>query len=108
MRRPLRPFVSLAPALACLAAGLGLGALAAAADDREIPPPLAPLEFLVGSWKGQGVSLTDPSQRVRGWTETHAWAWSFAAGKPTRMTFKLDGSKALRSGTLVYDEAKKK
>lgn len=98
----MRPLLTLALALALLASP----ALAPAAD-REIPPPFAPLEYLVGSWKGQGVSLEDPSQRVRGWTETHAWAWTFVDGKPTAMSVTFGMSKTLKAGKLAYDEARK-
>ncbi|WP_206107728.1 hypothetical protein [Paludisphaera rhizosphaerae] len=96
-RRPLFALLLLAPVAA-----------SAVGDDRQIPPPFAPLEYLVGSWKGQAIPLEDPAQRVRGWTETHAWAWTFASGKPTGMAVKVEGSKIIRSATLTYDEARKK
>jgi len=104
---PRRPSLSLPLAAAVLATAVALPPRSSG-DDREIPPPYAPLEYLVGSWKGQGVSREDPALRVRGWTETHAWAWSFVDGKPAGMTVKLEGSKLLKSGVLSYDEARRK
>jgi YHS domain-containing protein len=88
------------------ALAFALFAAPAPADDREIPASFAPLEYLVGSWKGQGVNLEDPSQRVRGWTETHAWAWTFADGKPVGMSVALENSRTLKAGKLSYDEAR--
>lgn len=109
MRHSLRP--SLALALALLIAGLGGSAwVAGLADaeepdgDREIPPRFAPLEYLVGSWKGQGVSRDDPALRFRGWTETHSWGWSFADGKPAGMTLRAEGSKLLAAAALSFDD----
>jgi YHS domain-containing protein len=103
-------------ALAALLAGTLVAAAifdspsAAREDDtetRDIPPAFAPFEYLVGSWKGRGVSTDDPKQRLRGWDETHTWAWIFAKGKPTGMAFTIDGGKFLSSGKLTYDAAKK-
>lgn len=94
----MRPLLTLA---------LALLAAPALADDRAIPAPFAPLEYLVGSWKGQGVPLDDPAQRVRGWTETHAWAWTFVDGKPAGMSVAMDKSRTLKSAGLAYDEARK-
>ncbi|WP_165244749.1 YHS domain-containing protein [Paludisphaera soli] len=103
MRRPLPPLV-----LAGLSVLVALASPSRGGEGREIPPAYAPLEYLVGSWKGQGVSLDDPTQRVRGWTETHAWAWSFVDGKPAGMTVKLEKNKQIKSASLGYDEARKK
>ncbi|WP_337173715.1 hypothetical protein [Paludisphaera sp.] len=92
--------------LLAFALAFALIAAPAPADDRAIPAPFAPLEYLVGSWKGQGVNREDPSQRVRGWTETHAWAWTFADGKPVGMSVALENSKTLKAGKLAYDQAR--
>lgn len=105
MRHSLRPPLALALAVLLV----GLGGPGRADDDkpaggREIPPRLAPLEYLIGSWKGQGVSRDDPALRFRGWTETHSWAWSFADGKPTGLTLKAEGSKLLSTAALSFDE----
>ncbi len=80
---------------------------AAGAESRDLPPALAPFEFLIGRWKGQGVPRDNPAQRFRGWTETHTWAWVFAAGKPVAMTVTIEGGKVLRQGTLRYEPANK-
>ncbi len=79
---------------------------AAAEDDagpRDIPPALAPFEYLIGRWNGHAVPKDNPAQKFRGWDETHTWAWKFAGGKPVGMTFSIDGGKILKSGTLTYD-----
>ncbi len=81
---------------------------APAADSRDLPPALAPFEFLIGRWKGQGVPRDNPAQRFRGWTETHTWAWVFAGGKPVAMTITIQGGKVLSQGTLRYDPASKR
>jgi len=109
MRHSLRP--PLALALASLIVGIS-GPGRAADDDakpaggREIPPRFAPLEYLIGSWKGQGVSRDDPALKFRGWTETHSWGWSFADGKPAGMTLRAKGSKLLASAALSFDEGR--
>ncbi len=84
-----------------------LNGQAAGAESRDLPPALAPLEFLIGRWKGQGVPKDNPSQRFRGWTETHTWAWAFAAGEPVAMTVKVQGGKVLDHGTLRYEPTSK-
>src|SRR4051812_25329334 len=84
-----------------------LGALSRAADEksREIPVPFAPFEYLIGSWKGTGVPTAN---KVRGWEETHAWAWKFEKGQPVGMSVTMEGSKALTKGQLAFDAASKK
>jgi YHS domain-containing protein len=93
--------------LAALVAG---GSLAAQQDDaaapsREIPSPFARFEYLVGSWKGTGVPTAN---RVRGWTETHAWAWKFEKGVPIGLNVTMQGDKALSKGQLRYEPATKR
>ncbi|MDR3635214.1 MAG: YHS domain-containing protein [Isosphaeraceae bacterium] len=73
-------------------------------EEREVPASLAPFEYLIGSWKGAGVPLAN---RVRGWNETHQWAWKFVKGVPVGMTMAFDGDKSVTKGQLTYDEAKK-
>ena len=84
-----------------------LGAISLAADDesREIPTPFAPFEYLIGSWKGTGVPTVN---RVRGWNETHAWAWKFEKGRPVGLSVTMEGSKALTKGQLAFDAASNK
>jgi len=112
MRRRLRPPVPIASGLAVALVGAALFGIAAVRGDgaagREIPPPFAPFEYLVGSWKGQGISRDDPSQRFRGWTETHSWAWTFTGGKPTAMSVEFKGSKLFKAASLTFDAAKER
>jgi YHS domain-containing protein len=81
------------------------------ADDspgRDIPAAFAPFEYLVGRWKGQGVPRDNPAQRFRGWTERHAWAWTFTKGKPAGLSVAIEGGKVLAAGKLTYDAARKR
>ena len=80
---------------------------AAGEDSRDLPPALAPFEFLIGRWKGQGVPRDNPSQRFRGWTEIHTWAWVFTGGKPAAMSVSIQGGKVLTQGTLRYEPTRK-
>ncbi len=79
----------------------------AGGEGRDLPPALAPFEFLIGRWKGQGVPRDNPAQRFRGWTETHTWAWVFRGGKPVAMSVALQGGKLFSKGTLRYEPASK-
>jgi YHS domain-containing protein len=90
--------------LACAASG-GFRAHATddASDSRGIPAPFAPLEYLVGEWKGQAIPKDHTAQQFRGWTEKHAWAWIFTKGKPTGLSFTMKESKILASGKLTFD-----
>jgi hypothetical protein len=72
-----------------------------------LPPAFAPLEFLIGRWKGQGVPRDNPAERFRGWTETHTWAWVFDQSKPTGMSVTMDSGKILRRGKLSFDPTRK-
>lgn len=89
-----------------LASLLAAGAVALAQDDkgREIPAPFAPFEYLIGSWKGTGYPTAN---RVRGWNETHAWAWKFEKGKPVGLSVTIDGGKTLTKGQITFDPASK-
>jgi YHS domain-containing protein len=80
--------------------GIGL----AVAAEREIPPAFAPFEHMIGSWKGTGVPTANP---LKGWPETHLWAWKFARGVPIGMSLELKGDKALAKGVLTFDDATK-
>ncbi len=76
-------------------------AVAVAADTpgREIPEAFVPFEHMVGSWKGTAVPAAN---RLKGWQETHLWAWKFARGTPIGMTVELKGDRTLASGLLTY------
>lgn len=90
-------------------AGLGLaaivGGMAWAGPADEIPAPFVPFGHMVGSWKG---TATPTTNRVRGWQETHGWAWKFDKGVPVGMTVTFEGDKALAKGQLSYDAPSKK
>ncbi len=79
-------------------------ARAADSEDADVPPSLAPFEYLIGAWKGAGVPLAN---RVKGWEEKHMWAWKFVKGVPVGMTATLEGDKTIAKGQLTYDDAKK-
>ena len=92
-------------ALAVLAGLLGaiLGSPAAGAEGREIPEPLVPLEHMIGSWKGQGIPMAN---RLKGWPETHMWAWKFAKGVPIGMSLAFTGNKTLAKAELTCTDGK--
>ena len=69
--------------------------------DREIPAPFAPFESMIGSWKGTGYYLAN---RIRGWQETHAWAWKFEKGAITGVSVELKGNKLVDKGIITFDE----
>ena len=76
----------------------------ARAEDREVPASLEPFAYMIGSWKGAARPMANP---LRGWTETHAWAWKFSKGRPIALTFTLESDKTIAKGQLSYDEAAK-
>jgi YHS domain-containing protein len=78
--------------------------VAAGAEGREIPEPFAPFEHMIGSWKGQGIPAAN---RLKGWPETHQWAWKFAKGVPVGMSVVLVGDKTLAKAELTVDAAGK-
>ncbi len=88
-------------AVAVLVALMALGSAAGPVDD-EIPAPFARLEGLVGSWKG---TARPSANKVRGWPESHAWAWKFAGGAPVGMILAVEGGKVVARGELGYDPA---
>ncbi|AGA28982.1 YHS domain-containing protein [Singulisphaera acidiphila] len=79
----------------------GAWSLTWAADSaaREIPAPFVPFEHMIGSWKGTAVPAVN---RLKGWSETHMWAWKFAKGQPVGMTLELAGDKSLAKAQLSY------
>ena len=47
------------------------------------------------------------AKQFRGWTEKHAWAWIFDNGKPSGLSFTIEGGKILASGKLMFDLKRK-
>jgi YHS domain-containing protein len=88
-----------------LVLGMVLGGPAMATPDAPeststVPAPFTPFEHLVGAWKGMAIPATN---RLKGWTERHLWAWKFADGQPVGMTLTIEGGKVLAKGQLLYD-----
>ncbi|MGE3819947.1 MAG: YHS domain-containing protein [Isosphaeraceae bacterium] len=71
-------------------------------SSSEVPEPLSRLSYLIGGWKGTGVPSAN---RIRGWTESHAWAWAFEKGRPVGLTAELTGNKLLSKLRLTHDSA---
>jgi YHS domain-containing protein len=75
---------------------------------REIPPALAPLEYLIGGWKGQATPRERTANKFRGWGEEHTWAWAFQKGVPVGMTVDFKDGRTFASGKLSFDSTTKK
>ena len=101
------------PVFAMLAALLGscpwsqsndepAAAAAAAVEPAEeaVPSALEPFAHLIGQWKGRAIPADNP---IRGWAETHEWAWAFEDGSPVAMDLTFEGGKVLGSGRLTHD-----
>ncbi len=71
----------------------------------EVPAPFAPFEHMVGGWKGTAAPVAN---RVKGWQESHGWAWKFAQGVPVGMSLTFEGDKTIAKGQLRFDPASKK
>jgi YHS domain-containing protein len=105
MCRDLSPRKSISVFFFILCASSGLrDANAGGSDAGEIPAALAPFEYLVGRWRGQGVPKDDPTRRFRGWTETHTWAWHFKKGIPAGLIVSIEGGRLFDRATLVFAE----
>ncbi len=88
-----------------LAATMAMAGRGTAGPLDEVPAPFAPFEHMVGSWKGTAAPVVN---RVKGWQESHGWAWKFANGVPVAMTVSFEGDKSLAKGQLTFDPAAKK
>ena len=78
---------------------------AIAAQVEEVPPPFQPFEHMIGGWKG---TASPTANRVKGWQESHGWAWKFEKGRPVGLTLNLEGDKTLTKGSITFDSASKK
>ena len=86
-------------------AALGWPALAGAGPADEVPAAFQPFEHMIGGWKGTAKPAANP---LKGWQESHGWAWKFDKGKPIGLSLTLDGDKTLAKGQIRFDEADKK
>jgi hypothetical protein len=64
----------------------------------EIAPALQPFEALIGQWKGTAIPTAN---RLKGWRETHDWAWRFKSGRPVGISLTLTGNKTLQRGLIT-------
>ncbi len=71
----------------------------------EVPEALIPFEHMIGGWKGIAAPTAN---RVKGWPESHGWAWKFEKGVPVGISLTLEGDKSLSKGLLTFDPAAKK
>jgi YHS domain-containing protein len=89
--------------LALVAVAGGIPTPSVRADDSlDVPEAFAPFEYLIGKWNGNGVPTAN---RVRGWPETHSWAWRFEKGVPIGMSVTMKGDKLFTEARLAYDPA---
>jgi YHS domain-containing protein len=49
------------------------------------------------------VPKDNSAQQFRGWDEKHAWAWAFDHGKPSGLSFTIEGGKFLASGKVTFN-----
>jgi YHS domain-containing protein len=82
-----------------------VGWLALAGPADEVPAPFLPFEHMIGGWKGTAKPASNP---LKGWQESHGWAWKFEKGKPVGMTITFEGGKTLAKGQVSYDGLAKK
>jgi YHS domain-containing protein len=80
-------------------------ASAVAAPDDEVPAPFARFEGMVGGWKG---TATPSANRLKGWQESHSWAWKFVKGNPVGMTLAIEGGKVFAKAELGFDAKTKR
>ncbi len=82
-----------------------VGSMAFAGPMDEVPAAFLPFEHMIGGWKGTAKPASNP---LKGWQESHGWAWKFEKGKPVGLTVTLEGDKTLTKGAISYDDASKK
>jgi YHS domain-containing protein len=81
------------------------GWLALAGPLDEVPAPFLPFEHMIGGWKGTAKPASNP---LKGWQESHGWAWKFEKGKPVGLSVTFEGDKTIAKGQIRYDLAAKK
>ncbi len=99
----MRRGVTLSLALAVLG-GVIAWAEGPDSDRKETPAAFAPFEHLIGGWKGVGIP---EANRLKGWRETHMWAWCFVDGQPVGMSVTFEADKILSEAKLDYDPSSK-
>ena len=82
-----------------------VGSMTVAGSVDEVPAALLPFEHMIGGWKGTAKPASNP---LKGWQESHGWAWKFEKGKPVGLTVTFDGDKTLAKGAISYDDSSKK
>jgi YHS domain-containing protein len=82
-----------------------IGSTAIAGSVDEIPAAFLAFESMIGGWKGTAKPAANP---LKGWSESHGWAWKFEKGKPVGLTLTLEGDKSLAKGSIAFDAASKK
>jgi YHS domain-containing protein len=88
-----------------LVSAVGWLAVAVAGPADEVPTAFLPFEHMVGGWKGTAAPTVN---KVKGWQESHGWAWKFDKGRPIGMSLTLEGDKAIAKGLLTFDASAKK
>ena len=82
-----------------------VGWLAIAGPADEVPAAFLPFEHMVGGWKG---TAAPAANKVKGWQESHGWAWKFDKGQPVGMSLTLDGDRSIAKGVLTFDASARK
>jgi YHS domain-containing protein len=91
--------------IACFLVVSTVGWLAMAGPADEVPAPFLPFEHMIGGWKGTAKPASNP---LKGWAESHGWAWKFEKGKPVGLSLTFEGGKTIAKGQVSYDELAKK
>lgn len=82
-----------------------IGTTAHAGPVDEVPPGFHPFEHMIGGWKG---TAAPSANRVKGWQESHGWAWKFEKGKPVGLSITFEGDKTIAKGSMSYDQSARK
>ena len=96
----LRNSVVAAAIIVCMQGAVATGA----DDDHRVPAPFEPFEYLVGSWTARAIPAVN---RLKGWPETHAWAWRFEKGTPVGLTVAMKGDRLFTEAKLSYEASTK-
>jgi YHS domain-containing protein len=100
MKKGVMQRVALLAAIGVSVVATGHSAVVDDSTSETIPPEFVAFEHMIGAWKGTGIPKAN---RLKGWPESHLWAWRFAKGVPLGMSVELKGDKALSKAELRYD-----